>query len=114
MNKHGYRNIIINGRKEMYPLDTIQNTVALLIQRGCVLQIAKTKAGRTDHLNGKNVVTIGPYQRATDDKTRRYAMYIGNDKTEYLDPVSAARDFIAWCGTHVAREAVREYARSNS
>lgn len=115
---YGTVKILFRGRDGIeriheYPLDRIQNTIVQLILAGFVVSIEKTKAGRKDHLNGKNVVTIGPYKRATDVRITRYAVYIGNDKTEYLSPVEAAREYIAWVGHKLAREAVRELARKH-
>lgn len=97
-----------NAREMTLPLGPIQNTIAQIILAGCVIQTHKTKIG-----TGRQAVTIGPYQRATDEKTHRWAVYIGNDKYEFLSPVEAARFFIEHCNRSIARDAVRQYARTH-
>lgn len=108
MRDYGTARFTRHNRQYFLPLGPIQNTIVQMILLGCVIQTEKTKHG-----TGKQAVTIGPYQRATDKKTQRWAVYIGNDKYEFLSPVEAARFFIDWCNRVVARDAVRQYAREN-
>ena len=90
------------------PLGPIQNTIVQMILMGCVIQTDKTKHGI-----GKKAVTIGPYRRATDVKTQRWAVFIGNECYQYLSPVEAAREFIDYCNRSIARDAVRKYGREH-
>lgn len=109
---HGYVTVhhTAHGRQHTLrmPLGPIQNTIVQMILVGCVIQTEKTKHGK-----GRQAVTIGPYQRATDTKTQQWAVYIGNDAFTYLSPVEAARFFIEHCNRSIARDAVRQYARQS-
>ena len=96
------------ARQRTLPLGPIQNTIVQMILMGCVIQTHKTH-----HRIGRKAVSIGPYKRATDEKTQRWAVFIGNECNAYLSPVDAARHFIEYCNRTIAREAVKAYARNN-
>lgn len=113
--QHGYAKIYIGKTEHYISLDRIVDAVCKMIHFGFVLQCEKTKSARTDNLNGKNWVTVGPYQTANKlDKLRfPYAVYIKNECFYHERAVDAARDYVAWVGRDIARESIREYCRKN-
>jgi hypothetical protein len=95
-----------SGRQQsrMVPLDPIVYTVRDLLSWGVVLQVEQTIAGR------RCWVIAGPYQ-AQPHTAHRYAVFVGDACSPFLDPLVAARAFVSWVGRDAARDAVRAVAQ---
>lgn len=95
------------------PMRNVVQAVADEIARGRVVMCEKIKWSAD---GGKQLVSVGPYKRATDAPgTRLYAMITKLDEVHSFGAWHVAKEFVSFVGRDKARDAVRaaraKYAR---
>lgn len=88
----------------------VQQEIARAIQSRVVVTVTKTKQ-RSE--GGRQLVSVGPYQTAVPDRSKKYAVITKNDVLFSSGATTAAQTFVEFVGRDLAWEAVlRAYRKS--